>query len=67
MLKKSIFGILFGAFLTLGLWALLPQDANAGPGDGRGKQYWKCRWKIACDGSHEFQCSTGGSCQTSFF
>lgn len=56
-----------GAMLTATIWSFLPQEAVAGPGDGRGKQYWQCRWKIECDNSHQFPCSTGGSCQGSIF
>lgn len=48
-------------FVMAGLF--IPISAEAGPGDGRGEQYWKCRWVIGCDSSTTSTCSTSsGNC-----
>jgi hypothetical protein len=66
MKKQFARAFFMSAFLIASVWSMFPTQAVAGPGDGRGRQYWECRWKIACDGSHEFPCSTGGSCGSIF-
>ncbi len=64
--KPHIYGGFLGLILSSAIWIAFPGNVkaqeNLGPGDGKGKQYWKCRWEIACDNSHEYSCSTGGSC-----
>jgi hypothetical protein len=62
-MKKQVIRMRFlSAFLIASVWSMFPTQAVAGPGDGFGRQYWKCRWEIACDNSHQYPCSTGGSC-----
>ena len=62
MKKQSIRTIVLSTFLIFSVWTMYPSSAVAGPGDGKGRQYWKCMWEIACDNSHQYPCSTGGSC-----
>lgn len=58
MKSKNLLGLLSGMFLASMMFVSFPTEA--GPGDGKGKQYWECRGRISCDNSHEYRCSTGG-------
>lgn len=67
ILRKTRFALL-GLGLAFMFVGSFPNEAVAGPGDGKGKQYWKCRWVIACDNSHQYSCSTSdGSCGDELF
>lgn len=68
MKKKGTFGLTLGFLLTAAVWFSIPQQVLAGPGDGKGKQYWCKRYSgIGCDNSTIYSCSTGGkSCSSGF-
>ena len=62
MIALYVFG-LGGSFFTYSA----NNEAKAGFGEGKGKQYWCSKgtwagWVIGCDNSHPYSCSTSGPC-----